>query len=450
MVSITKKNLSLSRKRARRSGSIQTAVKLLAVYVISTSVAFYWQFEWIGSDPDLSLRGSYREDKQDRSNRVLFNHQKYEVSQTVRTGPIKDLVSRPRTVLLSSGTDNNWIKNRRTRVLEVSDRPTIHGSEWYDDIRHARYQPYANDFECKPLDWQTTSFPTCNTLHEGTMENPRLVLGRHGFFRDVWLTQDEDVATSNKLALKTLRMKRDVDLRTFDMHRMDAVASERLTSSSLVVNIFGYCGNSAIYEYGEGGSIDQAVWNFDHPVPYLERLRIAVSIAKAIATVHDMNIVHADIMTSQFILVNGEYKLNDFNRCTFQYWNTTSNTETCPYLYPDENIWLFRSPEEYAYQRQTEKIDVYSMGNIFYMLLEDELPWFELNKVKGQKAVEKAVLAGQRPIITSAARDSADPAVNALRHAMNLCWTHDWRNRPSARDVERDLADALHRIEQTL
>ena len=45
----------------------------------------------------------------------------------------------------------------------------------------------------------------------------------------------------------------------------------------------------------------------------------------------------ADIFPNQLVWANGHFKLNDFNRCHFMYWNTTSNTESCPYLYQDYN-----------------------------------------------------------------------------------------------------------------
>ena len=37
----------------------------------------------------------------------------------------------------------------------------------------------------------------------------------------------------------------------------------------------------------------------------------------------------------------------------------------------DSNPSVYRSPEEYSYKEETEKIDIFSMGNIFYTLLAD-------------------------------------------------------------------------------
>ena len=44
-----------------------------------------------------------------------------------------------------------------------------------------------------------------------------------------------------------------------------------------------------------------------------------------------------DIKPDQFILAeDGKFKLNDFNKGHLMYWNTTSNTETCPYSFKNE------------------------------------------------------------------------------------------------------------------
>lgn len=76
--------------------------------------------------------------------------------------------------------------------------------------------------------------------------------------------------------------------------------------------------------------------------------------------VHEQQrIVHADLMTKQCPWRNdGFFKLGDFNRCQFLYQNMTANRESCPYLYSDDNLWIFRSPEEYLHTQKSMAIDV--------------------------------------------------------------------------------------------
>ena len=55
-------------------------------------------------------------------------------------------------------------------------------------------------------------------------------------------------------------------------------------------------------------------------------------MAQGIADMHDFegrpSIAHTDITLSQFILVDGSFKLNDFNPARFMRWNITRN-EPC-------------------------------------------------------------------------------------------------------------------------
>ena len=80
--------------------------------------------------------------------------------------------------------------------------------------------------------------------------------------------------------LKTLRYKHDFTDRNYDRHRKDALASERLSNSPNVVDIFAYCSNSAVFEYGPGGDIEGKLWPYDDEedkyyvadIPGLEKL----------------------------------------------------------------------------------------------------------------------------------------------------------------------------------
>jgi hypothetical protein len=97
------------------------------------------------------------------------------------------------------------------------------------------------EYDCLPLkSWQETSFPTCNALHEIDMSTPAVFLEdasfvAHGFIRDVWRIPNLSYA------LKTLRWNLDFNLDNWGGQNFDALVSERLTSSSFVANIYGYC-----------------------------------------------------------------------------------------------------------------------------------------------------------------------------------------------------------------
>ena len=79
-----------------------------------------------------------------------------------------------------------------------------------------------------------------------------------------------------------------------------------------------------------------------------------------VAAVHNSDveglpaIAHTDISPYQFVISRGLVKLNDFNRARFLPWNEKKD-EVCTYDVGN-NPGKNRSPEEYSYQPQTEKV----------------------------------------------------------------------------------------------
>ena len=269
------------------------------------------------------------------------------------------------------------------------------------------------------------------------------------------------------------------------VYKTDASVSERLTSSPLVTSIYSFCGHSGFFEFAPDGSLADRLekhWmakmelegeSEEHPDKAREdaknnpdlldqrtKLELAHQVAAGLADFHDAYgmkdengniisaaIVHADITTDQFVNVDGIFKINDFNRCRFmrRYRNsaTTNGGDGKPCgFYVQNNPAKNRSPEEYAYTVETEKIDIYSMGNIFYTILTDQEPWEEVSEKKAQAAVVKGV----RPEVPQIIEDSSDPVDKAIRNVMYKCWKHKANDRPRAREVADYLAKQLSEL----
>jgi cell envelope opacity-associated protein A len=169
--------------------------------------------------------------------------------------------------------DDDRHLERKKQIKENSKKYRVHEAE-----------PFETETCKAKYDWQTGAFPNCNNLHEFELGQLTSMHGRamrdglnvrdgdgdeqvrywaHGYWRDVWLVSkaignDEQIAV-----LKTLRTKHDFTDRNYDRHRKDALASERLSKSPYVVDIYAYCSNSALFEYGDGGDIDLRIWPYD-------------------------------------------------------------------------------------------------------------------------------------------------------------------------------------------
>lgn len=128
------------------------------------------------------------------------------------------------------------------------------------------------------------------------------------------------------------------------------------------MDIYGYCSAAGLFEYSNGGDITNAIWpqNESLALTPLRKLQIATQGAMGLAAVHNVDregqatIAHTDIGPDQFILIGDRYKLNDFNRARFLL-KFKSNGTNCPY-FVNKNPGKNRSPEEYAYEPQTEKV----------------------------------------------------------------------------------------------
>jgi serine/threonine protein kinase len=310
---------------------------------------------------------------------------------------------------------------------------------------------------CKvQYDWQRSYYPSCNHVMEQDLTQleldssgePYVKLLANGYWRDVWKLQ----SGTEKMVLKTLRYEHDFKPRNYDRHRRDAVAMEQLTSSTWVMGIYGFCGNSGIFEFADGGSLEDSLFADDTTQEKWspsEKLVVAYQVASGLAAVHDhpkegvAAIAHTDITPGQYVYVGsaGAYKLNDFNRCRFISWDSEKN-EACPFEVGN-NPGIFRSPEEYAYKAETEKVDVYSMGNIFYSILTGLLPFEE---EKDTKKVPSLVKGGGRPPISSNVLNSTDPFDQVLLNATYRCWVQDPMERASAREIQRYLEGTLLRL----
>ena len=346
-----------------------------------------------------------------------------------------------------------------------------------------------NDEQCEATpqqeSWMVYAYSTCNFLHEFDMSNDmrkqKTRLLGNGYWRDVWPVLDLEPSTlrhEKKVVLKTIRYEHDYDERNFHRHVRDAIVSERLTFSPRVTSIHAFCGNSGFFDFAGHGSLTdrleehwEALYDAEHDREMGRRngrndhidkrlldkhakLNISYEIASALADLHDTDamidgngkiisgsMVHADISTDQFIVIDGVFRLNDFNRCRFmrRHRNTGIKPEEgdgkpCGF-YVGNNPGLGRSPEEYAYGEETEKIDIYSLGNVIYTILTDEIPFEGGDRKKLPKEIKK----GARAEIPANILSSVDHVDVVLRTIIGQCWQQQPEDRPRA----RALADYL-------
>jgi len=226
--------------------------------------------------------------------------------------------------------------------------------------------------------------------------------------------------TPQKVVLKTLRSKNiDFDTEMIEGSRMEALVMERMSSSPRIVDIYGSCSTSVMIEfmplevqenilYGDGYATPEQVAECErenhgnlckgNSLDISEKLHMALGMAEAIADLHgfkDGVIVHDDIQPCQYLRnESGHMKLNDFNRAEIMLWDDT-HQKYCRY----NNGGVYgnaRAPEEMAEFNLNEKIDVYSLGNVFYVLLTGLWNFYEN---QDDQVVQKRTMGGEKPFI---------------------------------------------------
>lgn len=355
--------------------------------------------------------------------------------------------------------------------------PIINGSKKPSTNNNIKKSEKKKKKKCVPMaSWQQQSHhhPSCNMFHELSMDNEALLI-TSGSYRNVWKILEYN---GTPRVVKTLAYQRTFDTANFHRHLRDAVALEQLSSSPHVVDIYGYCSNSALVDYTSDGDLTRLHMG-GRNYTKRELLAIAQNVAASIADAHFVHplyqtptMAHADIKPNQFLNFNGKFQLNDFNRAHFLKWNTESKT-TCGFtetknggaasmsvcvcvfecklsplflLIPlscSSLLFQWRSPEEYLYQPETAAIDVYSLGHVLNFILTAQVPFPHLT----DKQVAQQVSSGHRVQVTDPTiLKSTHPYDRALLQVLDMCFEFDPAKRASARQVTNVLRDALDKL----
>lgn len=322
---------------------------------------------------------------------------------------------------------------------------------------------------CVPQhDWQTQSFPTCNILHEQSLleqtkkRDDRLLLGQ-GAYRSVWSLL---LFNEEPFALKMLNYDHDMTERRIERHRLDALIAERLTASPYVLDVFAYCANSAVYTFARQSLENLMEQGQLYKWSSHQKLKVAFQVAAAVADLHNIDhddkasFLHGDIDASQFVTtaaINAAededeviFQLNDFNGGRLLYVDeqnknndgdpTTIFCPVTPSLYGGRH----RSPEDYNFQRVTEKSDIYSLGNVLYAILTGRFPLSQFECEDAQKLIRQ----NSRDKLPS--NMANDPYIQAIMEAIELAWEQYTFRRAPARKIAALLQHAMFHQDEEL
>ena len=204
-------------------------------------------------------------------------------------------------------------------------------------------EPLCNpdDADCEiPGKWQATKNMTCNPIHEVDLNDfhpvasdqqgtgkkitlERLRVVAKGGKRFVWKMLDFRGSTfAFKMFQNRPNRQDDFGPMTIELQRRDALLHEVTARSPYTINMYGYCGASAIFDFSDGGELSKNIEK-DGALTGIELLETSHRVAAAVADVQksegfgEPTVAHADIYGSQWVKVRGRYMLTDFNLAKF-------------------------------------------------------------------------------------------------------------------------------------
>lgn len=296
------------------------------------------------------------------------------------------------------------------------------------------------------------------------------------------------------LRITLSRHRQDFDYRDMEHMRLDTMISERLTASPRTISAYGLCGIASLSEFAKHGTIEEDIYGPDEdengeptkerahddwePVNDLsnvEKIKYALQMAEAVADLHGFYggvILHEDIKADQFLWNEDKsyIKLNDFSRSLFLMWDGTTQ-EYCAYdenecrsvsvhsallLYFDTYLYgggltvfcwnhQFRSPEEYEWSHNlTEKIDVYNLASIFFILLTGRFMTDALARQDGS-----AIETGSSLVIDPRYKKRSETEAKFV-DIIGRCQARKPEDRPSIFELIEELKETLEIAEVEL
>ena len=192
----------------------------------------------------------------------------------------------------------------------------------------------------------------------------------------------------------------------YETDRIDALAMSKPTFIPHVIDLYSICGRTALTEFAGGPKLGSV---FDK-AKKLKRLEIARDLAAGLSHGHygkekkkdNALFTHFDINPANVVVTNkGGLRINDCNIAQMMKRNQTSGKQCrLPHRHFPNPQW--RSPEEVNESDHLSiKVDVFSLGHIFYRVICGHEPCnrLEQDRKPSAKVLRRKVKAGILPRI---------------------------------------------------
>jgi len=339
-----------------------------------------------------------------------------------------------------------------------SEQPQI-TQDWYSLNAEEFIDGYSSN--CEPMyDWQLKSYPACNNVHELDLMKMKVI--NTGGSRIAFEMKQQLDNIETKFVYKTTKYHRGITTKAVEEQRRDSLVLGKTSSSQFIPDIHGYCSLGVMMDYMPAGNMHDYIKGVrlagGSTLPPVDRLRLSIHIATSVADLHTIDntskpsLFHNDLCCHQYLFQNGVFKLNDFNYARPIYQDKETKDQ-CTRSGFGMAMWKARSLEEHQIHLDKsqftppypDKVDVWMMGNLMYYTLTD-LYTFEEPENLSWKDSGRELIAGRRSPYPEHIENSKDPSHIAVKKALDMTWTQDWKKRPTARSVSDFLLAQLKEI----
>ena len=236
----------------------------------------------------------------------------------------------------------------------IQDDSNMHITATSPAVEYIEDDFQQGDESCVPMkDWQTTSFPTCNLVHEidmlaGINKDGVKYFGRGGM-RLAWKVSqdfyDTEELEKDQVILKTLKWQRNYTAQIYEHNHIDVLASERLTALPNMIDIYGYCDQATLNELATGKDLVHVMtqnWTL------MDLLQFATDTAWGIADTQNIDfpngdnatLMHNNLDPANFLVAqDGRIKLSDFNLGKLLRWSTPLNARCAKGIFVEQLEW---------------------------------------------------------------------------------------------------------------
>ncbi len=272
--------------------------------------------------------------------------------------------------LIAAAIENGSDDNLTVQIVRIDALPARHANELYEAI---------------------SALPSPSELHTGSeLDGYRILRQLHASSRShVYLA--EDVASSEKVALKTLSTELSQDPASIERFVREEWIARRIDNVNVLKAPTQERPRRYLYTvlaYIEGQTLTQ--WMRDHPQAELASVRpIIEQIAKGLRAFHRLEMLHQDLRPDNVMIdIHGTVKLIDFGAAKVAGIAEAESKEQVS----DDILGTaqYAAPEYFLGEGGSPRADQYSLAVIAYQMLTGTLPYgTEVAKTRTRAAQHK-------------------------------------------------------------